>query len=71
MIDLRIVTYEEARNEFFTEKHKEALRKMEYWQRRAATKSVLSQENYLANAYGEEASFYEDVLKLLDKEVNK
>lgn len=55
---LKIMTFEEAAEEFFTDRMNEASRKLDYWSKRAEGKSPLSKENILVEKYADEMNFY-------------
>lgn len=55
---LKIMTFEEAAEEFFTDRMNEASRKLDYWSKSAEGKSPLSKENILVEKYADEMNFY-------------
>lgn len=65
MIELRAVTYEEARMEHFVQKREEAARKIKYWGARAHKSSMMDVSQNKAADAGWEWNYYNDVIGLL------
>lgn len=66
MLEIRAVTYEEARLDYFIKQRAAARRRLKYWAAKAAkAKSPLVHSVYMVSDVADEWNYYNDVIGLL------
>ena len=66
MIEIRVITYEEARLDYFINQRAAARRRLKYWAARAAkAKSPLAHSIDMVSDMADEWHYYNDVIGLL------